>query len=190
MIILEGPDGGGKTTLLNALTQATGLPMHARASDSLTGPVQDLFGWTVADLTTWNEQPLSLYDRHPLISEHIYGPYVRNNVRPGFELTNPAIAEMRKFLRKHAMVVICLPPYAVVEDNARSDDMGQMPGVLDNLRYIYDCYQMMPLMWPSDSMICTYNYMADPDSRTGYNSILAAAKHHLHTWRKPHYVQR
>lgn len=187
MIILEGPDGGGKTTLANRLHQSTGLPLHSRASDSLTGPVKDLFGWAVADLTTWGEQPLSIYDRHPLTSEHIYGPHVRGQVRPGFEMANKELANMRRFLRDNALVIICLPPFETVQANIENDE-NQMLGVKDNIQHIYDCYFMMLHIWPLDTHICRYNYEQDDHERFGYNAILAAVKHHQFTWRKQQYV--
>jgi len=190
VIILEGVDGGGKTTLAQKLSKALDLPMHPRASDSLTGPVKDLYGWTVADMTTWDEQPLSIYDRHPLISENIYGPYVRNDVRPGFEMGNPEIAYMRKFLRQNALVIICLPPFQVVQENVSADPEGQMPGVVDNLRHIFDCYEMMPLLWPSDSHIARYDYTVPDTGKGGYDQIYAAAKHHTYTWRNQAYVRQ
>lgn len=188
MIVLEGPDGGGKTHLSLQLRKATGLPIHARASDSLTGPTKDLYGWTVADLTTWNEQPLSIYDRHPLTSEHIYGPHVRGSVRPGFEMGNPELSQMRKFFRQHALIIVCLPPLEVVKDNVASE-VEQMAGVIENIDFIYNCYYMMMHVWPVDSHIARYDYTVDPGDVHGYNGILSAVKYHMTTWRKPHYVR-
>lgn len=188
MIILEGPDGGGKSTLAKRLASDLALPIHARASDSITGPVVDLFAWTLSDIETWHQQPLAIYDRHPLTSEHIYGPVVRGNTRPGFDLGNPAISQMRRYMRKHAMVVVCLPAYHVVQENVASE-IAQMPGVVENIEHIYECYRMMLHIWPLDSQICRYDYGAGDDKLTGYTSILAAAKHHVHTWRRVPYAQ-
>lgn len=186
MIILEGPDGGGKTTLLNKLTRATGLPAHERASHSTKGPRDDLFLWTDNDIRTWHSQPLSIYDRHPLTSEHIYGPTVRGEIRPGFELTNPAIAHMRRYLRRHALVILCLPPLETVRQNV-TGDFDQMAGVLDNIDHIYECYRMMYQIWPLDSHIARYNYLADDDDEQGYARILGAALHHKYSWRGTRY---
>lgn len=182
MIICEGPDGGGKTTLARRLSEELKLPMHKRASDSITGPVVDLYAWTYDDIATWHSQPLSIYDRHPLTSEHIYGPTVRGQVRPGFEMTNANIAFMRRYLRKHALVIVSLPPFQEVHKNVTSE-VGQMAGVVDNIDHIYDCYAGMLNLWPLDSHICRYDYTADDDDRTGYSSILAAARYHQFTWR-------
>jgi len=187
MLILEGPDGGGKTTLAHKLSEDLGLPLHKRASDSVTGPVVDLYAWTVDDLTTWHQQPLAIYDRHPLTSEHIYGPAVRGNTRPGFELGNPDISYMRRYLRKHAVVIICLPPFGVVQENVASE-IEQMPGVVENIEHIYECYRMMLHVWPMDSQIARYDYTANENDVTAYQSILAACLHHKHTWRSVPYV--
>lgn len=187
MILLEGPDGGGKTTLAKRLSEDLDLPMHKRASDSITGPVVDLYAWTVDDISTWHSQPLSIYDRHPLTSEHVYGPLVRGQVRPGFEMTNPHIALMRRYLRKHALVIVALPVYEEVYKNVMGE-IGQMPGVVENISHIYDCYAGMLQVWPIDSHICRYDYQASDDDRTGYTSILAAARYHQFTWRGVKYV--
>ena len=182
MIILEGPDGGGKTTLLKQLTSATGLPAHERASHSTKGPRTDLYEWTTQDMLSWHEQPLAIYDRHPLTSEHIYGPTVRGSVRPGFEMTNPAIAYMRRYMRRHALVVICLPSLDTVRENV-AGEIGQMDGVLENIEHIWECYRMMLHIWPLDSHICRYDYQAPDEAEHGYHGILAAAKHHKYSWR-------
>lgn len=186
MIILEGPDGGGKTTLAKRLAADLQLPLHARASDSITGPVVDLYAWTVDDITTWHKQNLAIYDRHPLTSEHIYGPAVRGNTRPGFEMGNRDIAYMRRYMRRHALIVVCLPPFEVVRENVASE-IEQMPGVVENIDHIYECYRMMLHIWPLDSQIARYDYSAGDDDVTGYTSILAAALYHKHSWRRVPY---
>jgi hypothetical protein len=182
VIVLEGCDGSGKTTLLKRLMADTDLPAHPRASDSLTGPVKDLYGWTVADLTTWDEQALSIYDRHPLTSEHIYGPTVRGQIRPGFEMQNKELAYMRKFFRDHVLLIVCIPPFEVVRANV-TREADQTPGVVENLDYIYGCYKMMPLIWPLSCHVAMFDYTVSDDRRHGYNEILAAVKHHTYTWR-------
>lgn len=183
MIILEGPDGGGKTTLLNRLCKDTGLPAHERASDSVAGPKVDLYAWTVRDMHSWRNSKVSIYDRHPLTSEHIYGPTVRHDLRPGFEMGNAYLAEMRRQLRTQALVLICLPPFEVVEQNVKNE-IEQMPGVIENIRHIYDCYVAMLHVWPLDSHIARYDYTASPDHVESYQSILAAVQHHKYTWRQ------
>lgn len=182
MIILEGPDGGGKTTLLKRLSEETLLSAHERASDSVKGPLADLYGWTVNDMESWSSQKLSIYDRHPLTSEHIYGPSVRGAIRPGFEMTNPKLGHMRRYLREHALVIVCLPPLEVVKQNV-ANEIEQMPGVVENIEHIYDCYRMMLHIWPLDSHICRYDYTANENKEHGYQGIYAAVMDHQYSWR-------
>lgn len=182
MIVLEGADGCGKTTLLKRLCTDTRLPAHPRASDSLTGPVADLYAWTKNDLKTWDKQPLSIYDRHPLTSEHIYGPHVRGEVRPGFEMKNKELAYLRRFFREHVLLIVCLPPKEIARANVMNDS-HQMAGVVENFDYIYDCYRMMPLIWPLSCHVAMYDYTVPEHARHGYDEILGAVKHHTYTWR-------
>lgn len=184
MVIVEGPDGGGKTTLIKRLTKDTGLPMHARASDSMTGPVQDLYEWTDQDISTWQWQPLSIYDRHPLLSEPIYGPTIRGYVRPGFERSNNALPGYRRYLRENALVILCLPPLDVVTENVHA--ARDMPGVVENIGYIYDCYQMILSLWPVNAHIARYDYTARAQDANGYDGILASVQDHKYRWKGNH----
>lgn len=187
MIILEGCDGAGKTTLLNMLTRATGLPAHERASSSTEGPVKDLYLWTINDIASWHTQPLAIYDRHPLISEQIYGQAVRGgDLRPGFDAGNKYLAMMRRHMRREALIILCIPPLEVVRENI-AGEAEQMSGVAENVDYIYECYNNVLKFWPMDAHIARYDYTQAPTHKHGWESILAAALHHKYSWRGVRY---
>lgn len=111
MIILEGPDGSGKSSLLKKLTKRFELPIHNRFCTSEKGPIPHLFREVYDDLRVWNEQPCSIFDRHSLISEYIYSLTTRDaEIDPQF-LTSVASTMLTKFAES-SLVIMCLPPYA------------------------------------------------------------------------------
>lgn len=178
MIIVEGPDGAGKSTLVERLQLDTGLPLHERASDSLTGPVSDLWGWVCRDLGSWDTQPLALYDRHPMISEYVYGPITRGKLPMGF--IGASSRKMLQQLQQQALVIFCLPaPYEVIT-NVRGAG-GQMSGVVDNIRAIYHTYAGTQSNWGGWSV--HYDYTRE-SGKGSYETVLRAVRLHSATFRK------
>jgi hypothetical protein len=153
-VIVEGPDGAGKSTLVDYLCNNTGLVRHERASTSVGGPVTDLHGWFNMDFSTMDSQPPSVYDRHPIISEPIYSRWARH-VMPQPPFDSPAwVTRWSQSLANKALVVWCVPRIATVYDNVRKAD--QMPGVTDHILDIYASYQRAVQNWPG--VMATYNY--------------------------------
>lgn len=160
MIIVEGPDGSGKSNLVRRINEEFGLPIHERASTSVGGPVEDLMGWAYRDVTTMPEQPLSVYDRHPLISEYIYAPLVRILRH---EFVTPSAHTLIRLMARQTFVVWCVPPYTYVSGNVSDDLDNQMQGVHENLGAIYELYNAMRMFWSGQSMVWDYTKSgADP----------------------------
>lgn len=156
MIILEGPDGGGKSTLLEALTlQYPSIPVHARASSSGAdgGPVADLYDWAAKDVSTWREQGVHFYDRHPLISEYIYGPVVRGTMDPRFLTTG-----LRRKVQHRALIVMCLPPLDAVRASVSAE--RDMPGVTTHIDTIWHLYASLRAQLPGVA-VEPYDYTKD-----------------------------
>lgn len=190
-VIIEGPDGAGKTTLLQYLNKITNLPIHPKFSNSLTGPKANLS--TLVDLDMkkwWNSQAASLdyrkewnpsgsligsnlFDRHPLISEPIYGLHVRKNIQPDF-LRPWFGAAYRDFLEYDPLVIWCLPPFEAITTNVNPD--RDMQGVWANMRRMYDCYLLESLRYPGTSMVYDYT-KAGEDSAHG--DLVTAIMRHI-----------
>src|SRR5215211_3588455 len=83
LIIVEGPDGSGKTTLIEKLASEFNFPVMPRVVNKDTEAMVDLVKWTEEDLTKGFGP--RIYDRHRLISEPIYGSVVRHEMQPGFD---------------------------------------------------------------------------------------------------------
>lgn len=183
MIIVEGPDGAGKTTLLEKLCDdIPELVRGPRASRSKEGPVENIADWARDDVLSWPDRPLSIYDRHPLISDTIYAPLLRGGMDPGiFNLLGSTVYQ--KFLT-NSLVIFCLPlDRQVVVDNVTNDPTTQMPGVADNAGALWDQYRgafqnhvAMSRLNPNVRVPVLYDYTMDPLYLSVYMSVLAFKK--------------
>lgn len=139
MIILEGPDGAGKTRLAQRLSEELKLPLLPRAATSLGGPIEGVDNWVEAQLRM-PSLPRGLQDRHPLFSEIIYGPIVRGWVAGKFNDPHWVQSMMTTLVSHRPIVVYCLPPMGVVRENILSEPDEQMLGVVANIDGIYSQY--------------------------------------------------
>lgn len=158
VIIVEGPDGAGKSSLVSKLHHDLGNPVHERACTSEGGPVKELAQWVNSDLLAWRRRdvPVSIYDRHPVISEFIYGPIVRGEFTDP-EMSNIYMRRQVKMVATRSFTVFCLPPLATVIQNL--GDNEHMGGVAEHIREIYAGYQAMAIHWSGQSIV--YDYKRD-----------------------------
>ncbi|MET0416588.1 MAG: hypothetical protein ABW022_11275 [Actinoplanes sp.] len=156
-LIIEGMDGSGKDTLIQELMAYRGWPgeykVHDRASTSLGGPVDSLAQWVEDDMAfIGNGKNNWIYNRHPLISETIYGDY-RGHRKP----IAPAFADAAwwthcaRIVGMHSIVIWVHPPYAIVDKVLREQGLNaHMPGVYENRLQIYTRYALF--QWPGESI--------------------------------------
>lgn len=129
MIIVEGPDGSGKSTLI------TNLGLEAKRLKSIRGGVggtrfngegDGVAGWGGNDpaLMAYCRKVLGFGPQAPIafdrfhLSEVVYGPILRNKQ----ELTEGDLALLAQFLREQRVqVVMCLPPFAVTLANVNQE---------------------------------------------------------------------
>jgi len=151
-VVVEGPDGAGKTTLIQRILDAMPIKLHDRFSTSVGGPMDSLAQRVSDDISTlFNPDPPYLYDRHPIISEPIYGPVIRGKVPESFRSFSWTLAR-RGEVAHNCLVVLCLPSLGLVRDNVARND--QMPGVVEHIDEIWSRYNAM--MWPG--AMVRYNY--------------------------------
>lgn len=137
MIVVEGPDGAGKTTLIQKLSEELEIPVAPRVVAQDTTTNIDMKQW-VEDNLRGGAQPI-IFDRYRLISETIYGPILRSSAQPGFtdykwmeEVTNSFYDQVSPF------IIYCLPPLAEVKANIENDPDNVV--VKDKIEQIYSAY--------------------------------------------------
>lgn len=179
VIIVEGPDGAGKSSLVKRLHEDTRLPIHVRASTSLGGPVANLWEWVVQDVTSWDRQSLSLYDRHPLVSEYIYGPICRGALPQGF--MGHSSRNIFQQFQKQALVIFCMPPLELVLENVTNENLPQMEGVEHNISALYYSYAGTRSNWGGWAV--DYDYTR-AEGKGSYDSVRRCVRIHTATFRK------
>lgn len=147
-IIVEGPDGAGKTTLIQHLSEHLGVPVHDKASSSIGGPVDYLGKWVDSDMGTLrNPFTQFIYDRHPVISEPIYARLVRKQpAQYPFEV-DEFVNGVREVIYDSSVVVWCLPGLDVVMSNVMKNWRDQMPGVVTNIGKLHQAYATAMFRW-------------------------------------------
>ena len=120
MIIVEGPDGSGKSTFIREFQAVTHLPVAPRVVSKDAQAMVDLRTWVAENVRAgWQE---TIFDRHRLISEPIYGPILRKQPEPGFSSLSWFYAMLEQFYACRPIIVYCLPPLDVVWKNVMSND--------------------------------------------------------------------
>ena len=136
MLIVEGPDGSGKTTLVNLLKAELGVGVAPRVVSKDTEAMVDLRGWVDHNLDTGLVP--TIFDRHRLISEPIYGPIMRDDAEPGFDTLSWLAPRMKRFYELRPFIIYCLPPLSVVLENLKGDPDNI--AIVDRAERIYQSY--------------------------------------------------
>lgn len=140
MIILEGCDAAGKTTVLMHLAQKFKLAINRsyyRATQA--HEIVDYHNWIRSC-----PQRLIL-DRHPAISDLVYGPILRGYT--------PSTMRFARSVNNTSFVIFCSPPLQTIQANLHNEE--QLEGVDKNLLAIYHAYEdLMETLAPS----FTYDY--------------------------------
>lgn len=161
-IIVEGPDGSGKTTLAKKLSDLYGLE-YSRPPEAVLSSTKGPGGIALVDW--WNNELASdglskkVYDRCFFISDPIYqqAQASRDLLIDGPQL----VRGIMKLWNVEPIIIFCLPPWEVQIANVRQKDRGRLEGVGDNaLLKISNAYWAYYAMWSNGLFenIRLYNY--------------------------------
>lgn len=164
MIIVEGPDGSGKTTLVNKIVADYQLPISPRAVSKETNALVDLKRYVEDTISQgWQRK---LFDRFSLFSDPIYrlnlgkAPHTgMYNYKWQHEMFDRLIKDVRPIL------VFCLPPMEEVMKNLTGD--LDNAAVFKHMPQIYADYtvlaSMMQTMLSRDCYVYDYTSEGEGD---------------------------
>lgn len=153
MIILEGCDGTGKTTLAHHLADKFGLALAERGTKNR----DELFKVTRTDTyralaqAVQGDAPAQVWDRLGLPSDFVYHrmmnrPCEFQDVERAFILQVMEALEMP--------MIVCIVPFDVAVENC--NEGHQMKGVNENFREIYMRYASSDFPHPSNTIFYDY----------------------------------
>lgn len=159
MIIVEGPDGGGKSTLVKMLTE--GVPWSI---DIGGGPAKSKEEIESRIIRFIHRGPYWIYDRFPIISECIYGPIFG---RPP-HITPTHLAMLASL---NALIIYCRPT---------KFNLDQQDKEIDTPDYVAKLRATLPLV------VTAYDFFFDVHTRgvvkydhTNLSEVLAKVRQHV-----------
>lgn len=148
MVVVEGMDNTGKTTLMKKLESLMGISGHM--SNGRPHSIEEMF----TRMEGYLSQPgISLHDRIHCISDQIYGPIVRKE--------NPFLTPrggriFQEFKKIKPVIIYARPPREMIFDFGTRD---QMPGVIDNSVRLLNAYdELIQNMIHEGFDILVYDY--------------------------------
>jgi hypothetical protein len=137
MIVVEGPDGGGKTTLIKEIQANFPVTIAPKIVGTQGEALTNIRAATEERVRSLNQGVV--FDRHPVISGPIYH-VVLGGPTNAFMFENPGWlwAMIELFYRAQPTIIYCIPPRKIcLEDNANSWPDGTNH---DDREAIYDLY--------------------------------------------------
>lgn len=119
MIIVEGPDGSGKSSLAEKLCVELKIPIAPKAVSGSMRIMTPLPKYIDDSLAGFRR---IIYDRHALISGPIYTCAMRKKVQEAFDDFGQMSSWYNRFRAIGPLTIICLPPVDEVWKNCQRDE--------------------------------------------------------------------
>lgn len=148
--VIEGPDGGGKTTLAGMYAQVN--PPTAIVHTGPPTPGGDVRAELLAALAA--NPGRAVFDRFHL-GEQVYGPLFRGGDALGREGRLAVEAELK---RRRAVVVLAMPPFGEAHAAWFGRKAAGKEMFVDRYREVYDAFQTVE----TDLPFVIYDYTAGP----------------------------
>ena len=158
MLVVEGPDGAGKSTMVQFLTKTLGFPVEPKivASDTTS----------TANKKAWTEEQINrgfgkrIYDRFCLISEPIYNSIMKPHPEPGYDDPAWMCPWTWRFYSQRPVIIWCMPALDIVKNNILQDENNQViVPYIDKIYGAYAARMAMDLLLPS--LATVYDYQVD-----------------------------
>lgn len=158
MLIVEGPDGAGKTTLIAELKRYLPWPVAPKVVDKDTQRMVNIEDWVVENLERGYQR--TIFDRHRLLSEPIYGPVLRGDHAWEPMMDGRYEEWFSRLVNIRPVILYCLPPFEVVKANVENDpDNSVVAPVIAPLYSGYVTQSAMMLETRAPTVI--YDYTSD-----------------------------
>lgn len=181
IIILEGPDGGGKTTLATALRDRMGFEM---VHFGVPGEKEDVLLTYAREIQRFRLSGRDVVFDRLHLGEVVYGTLIRNNDRIG----NHGLVLMNRLLRAcDATIVFCMPPLNVCMDNWRKRHETEYVASPDTLRDIYTYYDGLAHQY-SNRRIYPHTLTWDYTLQNGVEFLDRAVLRHIQIGHLPPWV--
>jgi GTPase SAR1 family protein len=169
MIIVEGPDGAGKTTLVEKILEMW--PVRTALGERGTTDRNKLYTVTVEDtyralrqaVNGRREAPAFVWDRL-FFSDMVYAPMMKREC--AFNMAQQAFI-IRLLEAMGCPIILCLPPFEVIQENAQVHE--QMKGVNENLNTIVSNYRVQYFTMPNQTII--YDYTGQEEDSVDINQV-------------------
>lgn len=177
VIVVEGPDGAGKTTLIKGLLELfPALTLSPRVVSKDAKAMVDLVEWVEVD--NHDNPPNRIYDRHRMISEPVYNAVLRDRTQPGFDQPVWFMNQMTKFYNRNPLLIYCLPPRDMVKNNVFADPDNKVVQTEDGrtIERIYDLYQLRATL---DLVHHSYTLVYDYTKAYAFKQAMLVTKGYL-----------